>query len=122
MTKIVASKMKIAEDGRRTRITIRPVMGGKTTRRSRLGEEELVKETEEDHRRHRPEEMEINLVVNPDRRVSLMVMYRVPRLLKCFPLWLNVSKNRRDHLLRRSQRLKIPLKSFPALKPIYVLI
>ena len=46
-----------------------------------------VKEREEDHRRHHPEEMEINLVVNTDRRVSLMVMYRVPRLLKCFPPW-----------------------------------
>ena len=119
MTEIVTSIMKIAEDGRRTRIAIRLVMGGETIRRSRLGEEELVKETEEDHRRHRPEEMEINLMVNLDRRVSLMVMYRVPRLLKCFPLWLNVSKSRRDHLLHRSQRLKIHIKSFPASEPIY---
>ena len=72
MTEIVASIMKIAEDGRRTHIAIRLVMGGETIRRSHLGEEELVKETEEDHRRHRPEEMEINLVVNLDRRVSLI--------------------------------------------------
>ena len=70
----------------------RPEMGGETTWRSRLGEgeEELVKEMEEDHRCCRPEEMETNLVVNIDRRVSLMVMYRVLQLLKCFPPWLNV--------------------------------
>ena len=68
---------------------------------------------------HRPEEMEINLVVNLDRRVSLMVTYRVPRLLKCFAPWLNLSKNRHDHLLRRSQRLKILTKIFPASVPIY---
>ena len=100
MTEIAASIMRIAEDGRRTRIAICLVMVEETTRRSRLGGEEPVKEREEDHHRPRPEEMEINLMVNPDRRVSLMVMYRVLRLLKCFPLWLNVSKNRRDHLLR----------------------
>ena len=74
MTEIVASTMKIAEDGRRMRIAIRPVIGGETTWRSRLGEEELVKETGEGHRRHRPEELEINLAVNLDRRVSLMVL------------------------------------------------
>ena len=80
----------------------RPEMGGETTWRSRLGEgeEELVKEMEEDHRCCRPEEMETNLVVNIDRRVSFMAMYRVPQLLKCFPLWLNVLKNRCDRLLR----------------------
>ena len=76
MTEIAASIMKIAEDGRRTRIAIRLVMVEETTQRSRLGEEELVKEMEEDHRRRHPEEMETNLVVNIDRRVSLMVMYK----------------------------------------------
>ena len=82
---------------------------GGAARRSRPEEveEELVKEREEDHRRHRPEEMESSLVVNIDRRVSLMVMYREPLLLKCFPLWLNVSKNRRDRLLRQSQRSEL---------------
>ena len=46
------------------------------TQRSRLGEveEELAKEMEEDSHHHHPEEMEINLVVNIDRQVSLMVM------------------------------------------------
>ena len=75
--------------------------GGETTRRSRLveGEEELVKETEEDSHHHHPEEMEINLVVNIDRRVSLMVMYRGLRSSKYFLHWLNVLKNHRDHLL-----------------------
>ena len=89
-----------------------PGDGGGDDRRSRPEEveEELVKEREEDHRRHRPEEMESSLVVNIDRRVSLMVMYREPLLLKCFPLWLNVSKNHRDRLLRQSQRLKIPTR------------
>ena len=89
-------------------------MGGEMTRRSPLveGEEEM----EEGSHHHHPEEMEINLVVNTDRRVSLMVMYRVPQLLKCFPL--NVSKNRRDHLLHRFQRLKILIK----ISPVSVLI
>ena len=93
---------------------------GGDDRRSRLGEgeEELVKEMEEDQR---PEEMETNLVVNLDRWVSLMVMYRVPRLFKCFLPWLNVSKNRRDRLLRQSQRLKILIKIFPASVPICAL-
>ena len=93
------------------------------TRRSRLveGEEELVKETEEGSHHHHPEEMEINLVVNTDRRVSLMVMYRVPQLLKCFPLWLNVSKNRHDRHLRQSQCLKILIKISPASIPICAL-
>ena len=79
---------------------IRPMMVEEMTRRSRLVEEESAKETEEDHHIRHPEEMEINLVLHPDRRVSLMVMHRVPRSLKYFPLWLNVSKSRRDRLLR----------------------
>ena len=71
------------------------------TRRSHLAEveEELPREMEEDSHHHHPEEMEISLVVNIDRWVSLMVMYRGPRLLKCFPHWLNVSKNCHDRLL-----------------------
>ena len=60
------------------------------TRRSRLAEEEPAKEAEKDHHSRHPEEMGINLVLHPDRRVSFMVMYRVLPLLKCFPLWLNV--------------------------------
>ena len=77
-------------------------MGGEMTRKSCLveGVEQQAKEMEEDSRHHHPEEMEISLVVNMDRQVSLMVMYKGPRLLKCFPLWLNVSKNRCDRLLR----------------------
>ena len=65
MTEIAASATKIAEDGRRMRIAIHPGMGGEMTQRSRLveGEEELDKETEEDHSHHRLEEMETNLVV-----------------------------------------------------------
>ena len=49
-----------------------------TTQRSHLveGEGELAKETEEDSRHHHPEEMETHLVVNIDRWVSLMVMYK----------------------------------------------
>ena len=47
-------------------------------------EEELAKETEEDHHIRHPEEMESSLVLHPDRRVSLMVMYRVTLLLKYF--------------------------------------
>ena len=76
-------------------------MVGETTRRSCLEEveEELVKEREKDRRRRHLAETESILMVNIDRRVSLMVMYRVPQLLKCFPLWLNVSKNRHDRLL-----------------------
>ena len=90
-------------------------MEEETTRRSCLveGEEELAKEMEEDSRHHHPEEMEINLVVNIDRRVSLMVMYKGLRLLKYLPHWLNVSKNHSDHLLRQSQRLKITPDSAP---------
>ena len=51
---------------------------------SRLVEEEPAKEMEEDHHIRHPEEMETSLVLHPDRRVSLMVMYRVTRSLKCF--------------------------------------
>ena len=54
-------------------------------------EEELAKETGEGSHHH-PEETEINLVVNIDRRVSLMVTLKGPRLLKYFPRLLNVSK------------------------------
>ena len=86
MTEIATSIMRSAGDGRRMCVTIRPMMVGGTTRKSRLVEEEPSKETEEDHHIHHPEEMETNLVLHPDRRVSLMVMCRVPRLLKCFPL------------------------------------
>ena len=95
MTETAASTMRIAEDGRRMHTAIRLVMEKEITQGSHLEEEELVKEKEkeEDHHHHRrPEEMDLNLVVNTDRRVSLMVMYRVPQLLKCFLLWLNVSK------------------------------
>ena len=78
--------------------TIRQEVGGEMTRRSCLVEveEELAKEMEEGSHHHHLEGMEINLVANIDRRVSLMVMYKGLRLLKCFPHWLNVSKNRRD--------------------------
>ena len=48
-------------------------------------EEELAKETEEDHHICHPEEMETSLVLHPDRQVLLMVMYRVTLLLKFFP-------------------------------------
>ena len=123
MIEIAASTTRIAGDGRRTRTATHPEMVGETTRRSRLEEveEELVKEREEDHRRHRPEETESSLVVNIDRRVSLMVMYREPLLLKCFPLWLNVLKNHRDRLLCRSQRLKIPTRITQGFEPICAL-
>ena len=95
------STTRTAGGGKRMPSTIRPEVGGEMTRRSRLVEveEELAKEMVEESHRHHPEEMEINLVVNIDRRVSLMVMYRGLQLLKCFPNWLNVSKSRRDHLL-----------------------
>ena len=66
--------------------TTRPMMVGETTRRSCLVVEEPAKETEEDHHIRHPEEMETSLVLHPDRRVSLMVMYRVTRSLKGFPL------------------------------------
>ena len=101
--------------------TIRPEVGGEMTRRSRLVEveEELAKEMVEESHRHHPEEMEINLVVNIDRRVSLMVMYRGLRSSKYFLHWLNVSKNRRDHLLHRSQLLKILIKTIPGSAPTY---
>ena len=65
-------------------VTIHPVMVEGTTRRSRLVEEEPAKETEEDHHIRHPEEMETSPVFHPDRRVSLMVMYRVTLSLKCF--------------------------------------
>ena len=79
-------------------------MEGEMTRRSRLVEveEEPAKEMEEGSHHCCPEEMEINLVVNTDRRISLMVMYKGLRLSKYFPHWLNVLKNRCDHLLHRS--------------------
>ena len=94
----------------------RPEMGGETIQRSRLAgvEEELAKEMEEGSH-HYQEEMEINLVVNTDRRVSLMVMYRGPQLLKYFLHWLNVSKNRRDRLPHRSQGLPEVLHRFAGL-------
>ena len=73
---------------------------GETTQRSCLGgvEEEMAKEMEEGSHHH-PEEMESNLVVNIDRRVSLMVTLPGTRLLMYFPHSLNALKNRRDHLL-----------------------
>ena len=86
MIGIAASTMKSAGDGRRMRDTIHLMMVEGTTRRSHLVEEEPPKETEEDHHIRHPEEMESSLVLHPDRRVSLMVMYRVPRSLKYFPL------------------------------------
>ena len=67
------------------RATTSPMMVGGMTRRSHLVEEEPAKETEEDHHIRHPEEMETSLVLHPDRRVSLMVMYRVTQSLKCFP-------------------------------------
>ena len=100
------------------RVTIRLTGMEEMTRKNRLVEGEPAKEMEEDHRIRLPEEMEASPVLHPDRRVSLMVMYRVPRSLKYFPLWLNVSTNRRDCLLRRSPHLRIPSKSIPALRRI----
>ena len=66
------------------RATIRLMMRGEMIQRDRLGGEELAKGTEGDHRIRRLEEMETSLVLHPDRRVSLMVMYRVTLLLKYF--------------------------------------
>ena len=100
------------------RATTRQMMMEEMTRTSLLVEEEPAKEMEEDHHIRHQEEMETSLVLHPDRRVSLMVMYRVPRSLKYFPLWLNVSKNRCDRLLPQSLRSRIPLKSFPVLRKI----
>ena len=80
-----------------------------------MEEEELAKETEEDSHRHHPEEMEINLVVNTDRWVSLMVTLPGPRLMVFFLHSLNVLKNRHDHLLHRFRFSKIPKRIFPAL-------
>ena len=85
MTEITASTMRSARGGRRMRATIRPMMMGEMIRRGRLVEEEPAKETEEDHHIRHPREMENSLVLHPDRRVSLMVMYRVTQSLKCFP-------------------------------------
>ena len=67
------------------RATIRLMMRGEMIQRDRLVGEELAKGTEGDHRIRRLEEMETSLVLHPDRRVSLMVMYRVTLLLKYFP-------------------------------------
>ena len=67
------------------RATTRQMVVEGTTQRSRLAEEEPAKETEEDHHIRHPEEMETSLVLHPDRRVSLMVMFRVTLLLKYFP-------------------------------------
>ena len=74
MTENGVNTTRTSGDGRRMPSTTRPEMGGKMIRRSRLVEveEELAKEMEEGSHHH-PEEMEINLVVNTDRRVSLMV-------------------------------------------------
>ena len=84
MTGITASITRSAGDGRRTHATTRQMMMEVMTRTSRLVEEEPAKEMEGDlHIRH-PEEKETSLVLHPDRRVSLMVMYRVTRSLKCF--------------------------------------
>ena len=105
--------MRIGGDGRRMPNATRPGMGGETTRRSCLVgvEEEQAKEMEEGSHHH-PEEMEINLVVNTDRPVSLRVTLPGPRLLMFFPHSLSALKNRRDHLLHRSQLLKIPIRIF----------
>ena len=66
--------------------TTRQMMTEEMTRTSHLVEGEPAKEMEEDHHIRHPEEMETSLVLHPDRRVSLMGMYRVTQLLKCFPL------------------------------------
>ena len=68
------------------RATTRQMMMEEMTRTSLLVEEEPAKEMEEDHHIRHPEEMETSLVLHPDRRVSLMGMYRVTRLLKFSPL------------------------------------
>ena len=114
MTETSVSTTRTGGDGRRTLSTTRPGRGGEMTRRSHLVEveEELAKEMEEDSHHHHPEEMEINLVVNIDRRVSLMVTFRGLRLLKYFPHSPNVSKSRRDHLLHLSQLLEIFFKNY----------
>ena len=92
--------------------------GGGMTQKSRLVgvEEELAKVTEGGSHHH-PEEMDINLVVNTDRRVSLMVTLLGPRLLMFFPCSPNVCKNRCDHLLHQFQLLKILARIFPASVP-----
>ena len=77
MTGIAASIMRSAGDGERMRVTIRLMMVEETTRRSRLVEEELAKEKGMDHRSRRQEKMGINLLLHPDRRVSLMVIVEV---------------------------------------------
>ena len=96
-----------------------PRDGREMTWRSRLEgvEEELAKETEEDSHHYHPEEMQINLVVITDRRVSLMVTLPGLRLLMFFPRSPNVLKSRRDHLLHRFRFLKIPIRIFPASVP-----
>ena len=78
MTEIAASITRSAGGGKITHVAICPMMVEEMTWRSRLVEEEPAKEMEMDHHSCRPEEMGINLVLHPDRRVSLMVMYRVP--------------------------------------------
>ena len=89
------------------------------TRRSRLEGmgEKLAKETEEGSHRHHPEEKEINLVVNTDRRVSLMVTLPVTRLLMFCPHSLSVLKSRCDHLLHQFRSLRIPIRIIPDSKP-----
>ena len=84
MTEIAASTMMSARGGRRTRATIRLMMRGEMIQRDRLVGEELAKETEGDHRIRHLEETETSLVLNPDRRASLMAQ-RVTLLLKYFP-------------------------------------
>ena len=75
MTESGVNTTKISGDGRRMPSATRPEMGGETIQRSRLAgvEEELAKEMEKGSHHHHPEEMEINLVVNTDRQVSMMV-------------------------------------------------
>ena len=96
-----------------------PRDGREMTWRSRLEgvEEELAKETEEDSHHYHPEEMQINLVVITDRRVSLMVTLPGLRLLMFVPRSPNVLKSCRDHLLHRFRFLKIPIRIFPASVP-----
>ena len=96
-----------------------PRDGREMTWRSRLEgvEEELAKETEEDSHHYHPEEMQINLVVITDRRVSLMVTLPGLRLLMFFQCSPNVLKSRRDHPFHRFRFLKIPIRIFPASVP-----
>ena len=61
---------KTAEDGRRMHRGIRREAAEEKIRRSHPGDEEEP----EEHRHHHLEEMEISLVINLDRRVSLMVI------------------------------------------------